>query len=35
LADPGNKTKIVRAKLGDFSGVVGAACAPRQAAGLL
>ncbi len=35
LADPGNKTKIIRAKLGDFSGVVGAACLGAQAAGLL
>jgi glucokinase len=35
LADPGNKTKILRAKLGDFSGVVGAACLGAQAAGLL
>jgi glucokinase len=35
LADPGNKTKIMRAKLGDFSGVVGAACLGAQAAGLL
>jgi glucokinase len=35
LADPGCKTKILRAKLGDFSGVVGAACLGAQAAGLL
>jgi glucokinase len=35
LADPGNKTKIIRAKLRDFSGVVGAACLGAQAAGLL
>jgi len=35
LADPGRKTKIIRAKLGDFSGVVGAACLGAQAAGLL
>ena len=34
LADPGHKTKIMRAKLGDFSGVVGAACLGAQAAGL-
>ena len=33
LADPGRKTKILRAKLGDFSGVVGAACLGAQAAG--
>jgi len=33
LADPGLKTKIMRAKLGDFSGVVGAACLGAQAAG--
>src|SRR5690242_11676546 len=33
LADPGSKTKILRAKLGDFSGVVGAACLGAQAAG--
>ena len=33
LADPGHKTKIMRAKLGDFSGVVGAACLGAQAAG--
>src|SRR6266567_6276304 len=26
LSDPGRKTEIIRAKLGDFSGVVGAAC---------
>ncbi len=35
LADPGGKTKIKRAKLGDFSGVVSAACLGAQAAGLL
>ena len=35
LADPGHKTKIMRAKLGDFSGVVGAACLGAQAVGLL
>ena len=33
LAEPGRKTKIIRAKLGDFSGVVGAACLGAQAAG--
>jgi glucokinase len=33
LADPGRKTKIMRAKLGDFSGVVGAACLGAEAAG--
>ena len=33
LADPGRKTKIIRAKLGDFSGVVGAAGLGAQAAG--
>ncbi len=33
LADPGRKTRIIRAKLGDFSGVVGAACLGAQAAG--
>ena len=33
LADPGYKTKIMRAKLGDYSGVVGAACLGAQAAG--
>jgi glucokinase len=33
LTDPGRKTKIIRAKLGDFSGVVGAACLGAQAAG--
>jgi len=33
LADPGQKTRIIRAKLGDFSGVVGAACLGAQAAG--
>jgi glucokinase len=35
LADPSGKTKIMRAKLGDFSGVVGAAYLGAQAAGLL
>ncbi len=33
LAEPGRNTKIIRAKLGDFSGVVGAACLGAQAAG--
>ncbi len=33
LAEPGRKTKIMRTKLGDFSGVVGAACLGAQAAG--
>src|SRR5437870_13658219 len=33
LAAPAAKTKILRAKLGDFSGVVGAACRGSQAAG--
>lgn len=33
LAAPAQKTEIVRAKLGDFSGVVGAACLGAQAAG--
>jgi glucokinase len=33
LAEPASKTKIMRAKLGDFSGVVGAACLGAQAAG--
>jgi len=33
LADPARKTKILRAKLGDFSGVVGAACLGAEAAG--
>src|SRR5438045_2442912 len=33
LAEPGRKTKIIRAKLGDFSGVVGAAGLGAQAAG--
>lgn len=33
LAEPAHKTKIVRAKLGDFSGVVGAACLAAEAAG--
>jgi glucokinase len=33
LAEPGRKTKIMRAKLGDFSGVVGAACLGAEAAG--
>jgi glucokinase len=33
LSVPAHKTPIVRAKLGDFSGVVGAACLGAQAAG--
>lgn len=33
LSAPAHKTKIIRAKLGDFSGVVGAACLGAQAAG--
>ncbi len=33
LAAPAQKTKILRSKLGDFSGVVGAACLGAQAAG--
>jgi len=33
LAEPGRKTKIIRTKLGDFSGVVGAACLGAEAAG--
>src|SRR5215471_9310454 len=33
LTAPAKKTEIVRAKLGDFSGVVGAACLGAQAAG--
>ncbi len=33
LAEPGRKTKIMRTKLGDFSGVVGAACLGAEAAG--
>lgn len=33
LSAPAYKTKIIRAKLGDFSGVVGAACLGAQAAG--
>lgn len=33
LDTPGHKTKILRAKLGDFSGVVGAACLGAEAAG--
>src|SRR5579884_893083 len=33
LAAPAAQTKILRAKLGDFSGVVGAACLGAQAAG--
>jgi glucokinase len=33
LAAPASKTKIIRAKLGDFSGVVGAACLGAEAAG--
>ncbi|HEX4203535.1 MAG TPA: ROK family protein, partial [Ktedonobacteraceae bacterium] len=33
LSMPAQKTAIVRSKLGDFSGVVGAACLGAQAAG--
>ncbi|HVB74069.1 MAG TPA: ROK family protein [Ktedonobacteraceae bacterium] len=33
LSNPARDTKITRAKLGDFSGVVGAACLGAQAAG--
>ena len=33
LSSPAKKTPILRAKLGDFSGVVGAACLGAQAAG--
>lgn len=33
LSEPAQKTPILRAKLGDFSGVVGAACLGAQAAG--
>jgi glucokinase len=33
LAAPAVKTKIIRARLGDFSGVVGAACLGAEAAG--
>lgn len=33
LAAPAAKTKIIRARLGDFSGVVGAACLGAEAAG--
>lgn len=33
LSAPAQKTKILRAKLGDFSGVVGAACMGAQSAG--
>lgn len=33
LAAPAKKTPIIRTKLGDFSGVVGAACLSAQAAG--
>ena len=33
LSAPASKTKIIRAKLGDFSGVVGAACMGAEAAG--
>src|SRR5579859_5210252 len=33
LSAPAQKTKILRAKLGDFSGVIGAACLAAQAAG--
>ena len=35
LANPGRQTKILRTKLGDFSGVIGAACLGAQAVGLL
>lgn len=34
LSEPARKTKILRTKLGDFSGVVGAACLGAEAAGL-
>lgn len=34
LLEPARKTKIIRTKLGDFSGVVGAACLGAEAAGL-
>ena len=33
LSEPGRKTNIIRTKLGDFSGVVGAACLGAEAAG--
>ena len=33
LSAPAGKTRIIRAKLGDFSGVVGAACMGAEAAG--
>ena len=33
LSQPARDTKIVRTKLGDFSGVVGAACLAAKAAG--
>lgn len=33
LAAPASKTKILRSKLGDFSGVVGAACLGAEATG--
>ncbi len=33
LSEPGRKTTIIRTKLGDFSGVVGAACLGAEAAG--
>lgn len=33
LSQPARRTKIVRTRLGDFSGVVGAACLAAQAAG--
>jgi len=33
LAAPAGKTKIIRARLGDFSGVIGAACLGAEAAG--
>ena len=35
LAAPAAKTKILRARLGDFSGVVGAACLGAEAAGYI
>lgn len=35
LTAPASKTKILRAKLGDFSGVVGAACLGAEAAGFI
>ena len=33
LASPGHNTQILRTKLGDFSGVVGAACLAAQGTG--